>query len=133
MIDYRVRTSQALAAVDLRQGLGSWACLEIRGGVGLAYASDRDDHLLRGRLSEGHGWGYALDGRAELQLLPGRLPGPLTLSLLGDVRYTSTEGDVDQRWYRDEDLPAGTEINDIPYEIRSTHWFLGIRLGAAFR
>jgi hypothetical protein len=58
--------------------------------------------------------------------------GWLSLSVLGELTFYHAEGDTDQTWYRDEDLPAGTQINDIPYEIESLQARIGITLGASF-
>lgn len=56
----------------------------------------------------------------------------LTASLIGEFRFFHAEGDVDQLWYRNEDLPAGTEINNIPYEIESLQGRIHISVGASF-
>jgi hypothetical protein len=107
--------------------------LDAQASAGVVYASDTDDHLLRGRISEGNGWGFGSSSRLEAQLEPGFLPLRwLSASLFGELRYYHAEGDVDQRWYRDEDLPAGTEINDIPYEIESFQGQIGASLGVSF-
>jgi hypothetical protein len=101
--------------------------------AGLALASDEDDHLLRGRLSEGEGVGFAAQGRLTVDLLPGFVSWRwLTVGLVGDVRFQHAEGEVTQTWYRNEDQPEGTVIADIPYTIESLQYEVGLRIGVAF-
>ena len=69
----------------------------------------------------------------SLDLLPGFVPlGWLSAGLTGELRFFHAEGDVDQIWYRDEDLPEGSEIRDIPYQFESLQGQIGVSLGVSF-
>jgi hypothetical protein len=133
VIDYRVEylSPQFGALGDYR--FANFSRLAFQASAGVVFASDTDDHLLRGRISEGNGWGFGLNSRVALDLLPGFVPlGWLSASLIGELRFFHAEGDVDQRWYRDEDLPAGTEILDIPYQLESLQAQIGVSVGISF-
>ena len=133
VIDYEVEylSPQLGAAGDYRFTDSYRLAFQVSAGV--VYASDTDDHLLRGRISEGNGWGLGLNSSVALDLLPGFVPwGWLSASLTGELRFFHAEGNVDQRWYRDEDLPAGTEILDIPYQLESLQAQIGVSVGISF-
>jgi hypothetical protein len=100
------------------------AASQVSGGI--LFASDTDDHLLRGRRSEGDGIGVALLGREAVNLVPRTR---WSFGLDGEVRYLYARGDVTQTWYRDKDLPAGTVIADIPYTYKSLQFRVGFSLG----
>jgi hypothetical protein len=107
--------------------------LGARASAGVAYASDTDDHLLRGRIAEGKCWGVGMNSRVEFELLPGFAPPDwLWASLVGELSFFHTEGEVDQRWYRDEDMPEGTVIADLPYELESLQYRVSLSAGASF-
>jgi hypothetical protein len=133
VVDYKVEhLSPQLGAVGYYQ-CGDFSRLALQASSGLVYAWDRDDHLLRGRIAEGEGWGLGMNASLALDLLPGfvRL-GWLFANLKGELRFFHAEGDVDQRWYRDEDLPAGTEIRDIPYQLESLQAQISLSVGVSF-
>lgn len=132
-IDYRVTSLTSQAGAEAAWTLGTRMQLRIAGTAGPAFAWDRDDHLLRGRLSKGGGVGVGAHVLTALDLLSGHAPRDrLTVSLVGELHHLHTWGDVTQTWYRDEDMPAGTVIRDIPYEIESLQATVGLRVGVAF-
>jgi hypothetical protein len=49
-----------------------------------------------------------------------------------ELRFLHAEGQVTQRWYRDGDLPTGSEIADLPYQLESTQLDLGLSIGLTF-
>jgi len=133
VLDYEVAHFAPQLGARGRLDLATDLQVSLQGTAGLALARDRDDHLLRGRVSEGDGVGFAGQGRLSLDLLPGFVGWKwLTAGLFGEIRYRHAEGDVTQTWYRNEDQPAGTVIAGIPYTIESLQWEFGIRFGAAF-
>ena len=120
VIDYDVTYVSGQLGAGATYLVGGHSRLGARATVGVAYASDTDDHLLRGRIAEGECWGVGLNSRLEFDLLPGFTSlSWLSASLVGERRFFHAEGQVDQRWYRDEDLPEGTVIADLPYELES--------------
>ena len=133
VIDYEVTYVSGQLGAAATYLVGGHSRLGARATVGVAYASDTDDHLLRGRIAEGEGWGVGLNSRLEFDLLPGFTPlGWLSASLAGELRFFHAEGQVDQRWYRDEDLPEGTVIPDLPYQLESLQLQIGASIGASF-
>ena len=133
VLDYTVEYLSPQLGADAALRSSEFSSFSLQATAGVVYASDTDDHLLRGRISEGSGWGFGSNARLEFALEPGFMALRwLSLSVLGELSYFHAEGDTDQRWYRDEDLPAGTEINDIPYTIESRQARIGIALGASF-
>ncbi len=101
---------------------------------GLLFASDSDDHLLRGIKSEGDGIGVALGASGELRFHPKvSKDHSLWFGLFGGVQYHHAEGDVTKTWYRDEGtITAGTVDADIPYTIKSMLTSIGFRFGLEF-
>ncbi|UCH84477.1 MAG: omptin family outer membrane protease, partial [Candidatus Latescibacterota bacterium] len=101
VIDYEVSYVSPQVGAAGTYLVGAHARLGAQASIGAVYASDTDDHLLRGRISEGEGWGVALNTRVVVDLLPGFLPlNGLTMGLVGELRFFHAEGEVDQRWYR---------------------------------
>jgi hypothetical protein len=133
VIDYKVEhLSPQLGAVGYYR-FGDSSRLALQASSGPVYAWDRDDHLLRGRIAEGKVWGFGLNSKVALDLLPGFAPlGWLSVNLTGELRFFHAKGNVDQRWYRDEDLPAGTEILDIPYKLESLQAQVSFSVGGSF-
>ncbi len=133
VVDYRVDWLSPRLGGRVARDLGAHARASLEGMAGMSLAWDEDDHLLRGRRSEGDGVGFAASGHLAIDLQPGFAPWRwLTVGLVGGLSYLHAEGDVTQTWYRDEDLPAGTVIADIPYTLESLQYEVGLRLGAAF-
>ncbi len=74
-----------------------------------------------------------MNSRLEFELLPGFTPlSWLSASLVGELRFFHTEGHVDQRWYRNEDMPEGTVIADLPYELESLQLEIRASVGGSF-
>ena len=133
VIDYEVTYLGPQLGAEAAWQLGTSSRLRIEGSGGVTFASDKDDHLLRGRLSEGDGVGFGGHARLAFDLLPGFVGWKwLTVGLFGDLRFNHAEGEVTQTWYRNEDMPAGTVIKDIPYEMESLQYEVGLRVGVAF-
>ncbi len=133
VVDYAVTYAGGQLGAGLEYAVGTRSTVGASATVGVVHASDRDDHLLRGRIAEGEGWGVGVNARATLDLLPGsaRLDW-LSLGLVGEFRYFHAVGSVDQRWYRDEDLPSGTVIADLPYQMDSLQFQFSAELGVCF-
>jgi hypothetical protein len=133
VINYEVTYLSGQLGAGATYLVGRHTRLGARATVGVAYASDTDDHLLRGRITEGEGWGVGVNSVLEVDLLPGFAPVSwLSASLAGDLRFFHTEGEADQRWYRDEDMPAGTVIPDLPHDLESLQLEIRASVGASF-
>jgi outer membrane protease len=100
------------------------------GGVSLAYAPspqeniririefspvvgawDRDDHILRNKLSTAHSFGTAVLGGADITwgISPGRGPSNWFLGFGFDGGHISTKGEQTQEWYDDDPISQGDE------------------------
>ncbi len=133
VIDYSVTYLSGQLGAGLGCAVGTRSALGAKATVGVVRATDTDDHLLRGRISEGRGWGIGAGASATLDLVPGSPSLDwLSVSLAGEVRYFHAVGHVAQRWYRDEDMPAGAVIADLPYEIDSLQFRLSATAGILF-
>jgi hypothetical protein len=128
VIDYRVTYVSPQLGLNARYWSGHRSWLGGQVSVGVVHASDTDDHLRRGRIAEGQGWGVGVGSRLEAGFWPARW---LSLRGGGGLRYFYAEGQVTQRWYRDGDLPEGFVIPDIPYELESLQFDIGLDLGVA--
>jgi hypothetical protein len=131
VVNYKVNYFSTQAGATAGYLAGSHLRVSASALVGPAYASDTDDHLLRGRLSEGSGWGVGASSSLGVELTPGFFPIDwLRANLEGELRFYHVEGQLDERWYREgEDMPVGTVIPDLPHEIESLQ--LGVSLGLA--
>jgi hypothetical protein len=133
VVNYAVNYASAQAGASFTYMAGRHYQLAARATVGPAYAWDYDDHLLRGRLAEGSGWGVAVNSQLGIDLMPGFVAADwLTASLTGEFRFYHAEGEADQRWYRDEDMPEGTVIEGLPHELESLQYGLTLSAGAVF-
>jgi hypothetical protein len=134
VVNYAVNYASAQAGADFTYMFRSYYQVSARATAGPAYAWDYDDHLLRGRLAEGSGWGVAVNSRLGIEMLPGFLNADwLTASLMGGVSFRHVEGEADQRWYREgEDMPEGTVIEGLPHELESLQYGVTLSIGACF-
>jgi len=110
--------------------LGRFTVLTLQSSAGLVFASDTDDHLLRGRFSKANGLGFGLHSIAELSLMPGfALSRGISVNFVGQLWYFRASGDQTQRWYRDEgDIPAGTIVDNIPHQFRSYQFSISLQV-----
>jgi hypothetical protein len=133
VIDYDVTYMSPQLGVAAMYLATGHSRLEAQTTVGVVYATDTDDHLLRGRIAEGEGWGVGLNSRVAFDLLPGFIPlSWLSAGLVGELRFFRAEGEVDQRWYRTEDLPEGSVIPNLSYELESVQTQISVSIGASF-
>ena len=97
---------------------------------GMVFASDKDDHILRGKISDGDATGIGISAKADLNIMPFQSFGRhVSLGLIGEFRYFRADGIQTQRWYRDEgNTLAGTEERDIPHEFKSYQYLVGAEI-----
>ncbi|MFQ5499777.1 MAG: hypothetical protein ACE5FH_08895 [Candidatus Zixiibacteriota bacterium] len=138
-IDYWVRYVTPQLGGYGRLMLGSRSSIEMFFTAGMVFASDFDDHLLRGKRSDADGTGpgislgmngrFPIDGLAD-QLRP-------FVELFGSYRYLGASGDQTQTWYRDEKfgpnpgdvVTQGTSFSSIPHDFTSSQLVVGLRFG----
>ena len=130
-IEYEVTYISPQLGLKAVVGLSRSTAFEFKASGGLVFASDVDDHLLRGKLSEADAVGLGFNSQAKFSLLPGfALWRHLSLDIVGRFSYYTAEGDQTQRWYQDEgSIAAGTEIKEIPHEFESFQYSIGLQIG----
>jgi hypothetical protein len=122
-LDYEITYVSPQVGGAVASRLGRNFQIGFQGSLGLLFASDRDNHLLRERIAEGDGFGVGLHSRAELGLDLGLLGlRRISLTLKGDLRYYYAEGRVDQRWYDG----TNREILGLPYQMDSLQTTVGL-------
>ena len=98
-----------------------------------AFANDRDDHLLRYKLSEAScdGPGVIVNINANWEFLPNWL-----LQVGGEYTYINAEGEQDQSWYGDDPGTAvdetGWAITGIDDKITYSAWIISAYLKYKF-
>ncbi|HOP08299.1 MAG TPA: omptin family outer membrane protease [candidate division Zixibacteria bacterium] len=112
--------------------------------VSRLFASDLDDHVLRGKTAEGSPEGIAvigsLAGRYEFKT---RGPSTPYIELSAELLWLHATGKQVQTWYEDETyydeavgedvtVEAGTKISNIPHEINNTTYRIGLGIGMNF-
>ncbi len=135
---YDVRYLSGQAGLGLSGAVPQALDFRVQWTAGVVSAHDRDDHLLRGRISTGDATGFAT--RASLEASRPIFhagPVPVTVGLRGDYRYCRADGTTTETWYRTEQtpggpIPAGTSYTGIPHSFRSSLFALGLRVGVEF-
>jgi hypothetical protein len=101
--------------------------------------SDVDDHVLRNKIAtcSGTGFGYLVVTDTEWQLRGGEETRRLALAFSFELLSLSGDGDQTQRWYGDDPASpqtddTGTVYHNIPHEVDSTQYRLGVSVGMAF-
>ncbi len=100
--------------------------------VGVAYARDLDEHLLRHKISKGQGWGYSVLGQSRLNFHIGKRK-KFTIAPVVDCQWQKAFGYQTAEWLEDEgSVPAGTVIENIPHEFNSFYYKINISFSWVF-
>jgi hypothetical protein len=109
--------------------------LEMRACFTPVYVSDRDDHVLRTKLSTASGWGMGLYSDLKAVYRFDEMAGGVIpyVALDGDVTYYVVNTVQTQYWYGNADAangaPQGTKITGVGHVITSAQYRIGLRLG----
>lgn len=111
--------------------------LELRAAYTPVHVEDRDDHILRTKLSTASGWGNGLyaDFRAVYQLPPVSRGVASYCALEGEFIYYVVDTSQRQYWYGhgdEPDVPMGTLYTGIGHVITSTQFQVGLSIGFRF-
>ena len=133
-LDYKVYYHTPSIGLRLVSYLHPLATVTLSSDLLLVYGADRDDHLLRTKLStaSGLGFGLALEGAGRLFLdRPGS--GPY-LTLQAGLRWLRVSTDQRQYWYGSADPSAagGTVYEGIGHLMTSFQYGLSLSSGFAF-
>ena len=122
----------------LRHDVSRGFSAEVRALFSVVFASDRDDHVLRYRLSTSSGSGKAFIGGIRLRHEFNPRPNRASPFLEVDGEVISIGMHVNQKieWYGVDpaapDIPVGYVARGIPHQITSRQGYITVRLGASF-
>lgn len=145
VIEYRVNYFLPQAGLagywypNSRLTIETWAALV------LAFADDRDDHVLRHKVSESSARGVGVSGAVfgRWSFAPRGSSVPF-VGLGLELLSVTTNGTQEQLWYDDEVMynpdtqqeevavPKGTESSGIDYEANTSQWRLVLKAGLSF-
>jgi hypothetical protein len=108
--------------------------IELRAAFTPVYASDRDDHVLRTKVSTASGWGSGLFADLRLRYdLPQVASVRPYLALNGQFTGWVVQTTQTQYWYGNADAahgaPQGTLITEVGHVITAELYQVGLRLG----
>jgi len=103
--------------VGVGVGLEPWARIRLSAELAgvVVYAADRDDHLLRYKLSTASGLGLGLEGKVEARwcFSPRNVRRSPYLSLAADGRIWQVSTTQTQEWYGDDPSGTGDETGTV--------------------
>jgi len=142
---YRVTYKLPHAGLRLEFNPSPTITVDSKAAFALVFASDFDDHMLRGKTAVSSITGRGLINGLDLLYSPGGNKGHGTfLETTCDFIYLTSSGTQTQEWYRDEtwvdpntgeetiQTEKGTRFLGIPHDINTTQFRLGLSLGYRF-
>ncbi len=136
--DYEVTYGLPYAGLSLANEISESATLRGHVSVSPASVSDRDDHILRKKISTAHARGIGIRGGVDLAAtLAGPQNGPSWYLLLGvEATKIETSGEQTQEWYGNDPAGAGDEtgmkISGIEDHITSSQTVIRASVGMRF-
>jgi hypothetical protein len=134
-IDYSIIYHIIDAGLLAEAMIGKNASISIAAAPSVGLVLDRDDHLLRSKLSTGRGFGYGFSFAAAMELHGSRRSRSFTpyLRIFGSYRWFFSPGQQRQYWYDDADgVSEGTEYDGLVHDVELIDPRLGISAGARF-
>ncbi|HWR83699.1 MAG TPA: omptin family outer membrane protease [Candidatus Deferrimicrobium sp.] len=134
---YRVTYKTPHFGLRSRLDLSDDLTLDMRAAFAAVWASDFDDHLLRGKdaIADISGSGVISGINIDYRL-PARGPARLHVELGSELTYFTASGSQTQRWYADDPgTPwddAGDEFPGIPHKVNTLQANVGLKLGLVF-
>jgi hypothetical protein len=135
VLEYRVSYVSPQAGAAASVALPFRLTGDVQSTAGLVFAWDKTDHLLRGKRAEGDATGFGTCAMLELWRPTFRIGKCVVKTgVSGDLRYFHANGEVTQRWYRDETTPdgttpAGTTLTGLPHGFKSLQYSVGVHVG----
>jgi hypothetical protein len=129
-VNYKVQYLNPQLGLGFRFPILQSVLFELESSAGITIAKDEDDHLLRSKLSKGDAIGFSTFSTFKLHFTPFNLgKHSIFLNLYGDLQYIYAKGEQRQEWYANMGQPAGTIIEEIPYQFESLQYAFGINIG----
>jgi len=138
-LDYEVTYSMPLFGLAARINQTGRTVMNIETEFGPVFVSDFDDHILRNKIAEADGTGYAINAsvNSRFYFRLGSSPRGAFFDLNADLKYISASTDQTQRWYGDDPATddyddTGSYIANIPHDIKSLQYRIGLKIGMSF-
>ena len=137
-LDYEVTYSMPLFGLAARFNQTGRTVLNINTEFGPVFVSDLDDHVLRNKIAEASGTGFAVgaSGNSRFFFNIGSRPRRAFFDLNADIKYISASTKQTQKWYGDDpatvDDDTGSYITNIPHDIKSLQYGIGVKIGMMF-
>ena len=135
VIDYEITYKSLLLGMSVEGNFGQSLNWEVSSKIMPTFFDDRDDHLLRKKLSTADGNGIGFTGGLLLNFISQNHPSGKRpfITLMGQYTYLDLSGNQTQYWYETTDeADEGTGYTGIPHKIKSKQLLLGVRVGLAF-
>jgi hypothetical protein len=135
VLDYRVTFITPLIGIVHSFRPGVKTSIDFKAAGLTVFASDFDDHLERHKAATASGIGYGLCSSFSVRYDIGGRAARLRpfVECEGEFIAMKVSAKQTQEWYGDDGTTqkddTGLKITDIPHEIRSTQYSLGLRLG----
>jgi hypothetical protein len=141
-LDYRVSYLAPEIGLAGNFNLSAAISTDMQLQYGRVRATDKDDHLLRKKISEGSGWGDQVHASLSGQIqVPGQfLKRQAFLGFQFSFATLRVKGTQYQQFYEEVTetdpisgepytIPKGTRIDDLPHDFHSTRYEIGLRAG----
>ncbi|MEW5924739.1 MAG: hypothetical protein AB1746_12200 [Candidatus Zixiibacteriota bacterium] len=135
---YTVKYIMPTVGLKYRLDINQKSSFAVSAAYAFTYAEDVDDHVLRYKISTADGTGAGFLGRINYynELGKPNLQSRPFFSLYADFFTAKISTGQTQTWYGDDPISdeddTGTVIKDIPHEITSTQFQMGLNFGLAF-
>ena len=135
VIEYEISYKSIILGFNTETILSPKISVDFTGLFMPTFYSDRDDHILRKKLSTSDGDGLGGSGKLLLGFFPGTINNRKTFIKFGaEYTYYSVSGNQTQSWYETtSEADAGTTITNIPHEITSKQLALSLSVGFSFK
>jgi hypothetical protein len=134
-LKYRINYNTPFLGLIFKRQPYKTLTLEFKAAYLILSVSDFDDHILRGKKSTASGSGKGFWGGIDIKYTPRQYfkDRKFYIGLKAELIYKYADTRQTQEWYMDEgDIEAGYIIGDIPHEIETTQYRLGIEAGFKF-
>jgi len=135
---YEVTYKTPLIGLKYCQGITSPFSANLTAAYVMVLASDVDDHFLRYKISTADGIGYGFYSDLYIRYIMSPKSNGIKpfITVGGEFLTMKVATDQTQKWYGDDPISeeddTGQVTSNIPHEISSTQFMLGLKLGIEF-
>ncbi|PKK83468.1 MAG: hypothetical protein CVT49_08590 [candidate division Zixibacteria bacterium HGW-Zixibacteria-1] len=137
-LSYKVSYLSPMAGFYYDLGIGETSSLNLMAAYMLTFADDYDYHILRNKYSEAHGTGNGFYSKLNFQYssIDANQSYKPFFSIYAEFFTTKISTGQTQEWYGDDPISeeddTGNVIEDIPHEITTLQFHIGLSFGLAF-